>query len=237
MAVGAIGGSGTRVLARIIQSLGYFIGNDLNNSIDNLSFSRTFKNIGILNLPDSEFNQLAEDFSRDMIRFMIAENATRWGWKEPNTHIVIDRLRKVLPGLKYIHVIRNGLDMAHSGNQNQPRFWGSHFLGGPVHSTITPRYSLKYWCAVQKRIIRISENEDISSDILFIRYEDLCKSPQKTIAIICDFIGCAVSTGELVDLSRLVSPPASIGRWRDAGTSIFDQEDVDYVASLGFDVT
>jgi hypothetical protein len=37
-----------------------------------------------------------------------------WGWKEPNTHVVLDRLWAELPRLKYVHVRRHGLDMAFS---------------------------------------------------------------------------------------------------------------------------
>jgi hypothetical protein len=44
-----------------------------------------------------------------------------WGWKEPNSHIILDCLASRLENMKYIHVIRNGLDMAYSSNQNQLR--------------------------------------------------------------------------------------------------------------------
>ncbi|WP_159107377.1 sulfotransferase [Azospirillum sp. B506] len=236
MAVGAIGGSGTRVVASIVQSIGYFIGKELNQSYDNMLFSRIFKRTEILDLPEEKFSRLVEDFSRDMTHHMSVEKAIRWGWKEPNTHIVVDRLRKVLPTLKYIHVIRNGLDMAHSENQNQPRLWGSHVLGGRKQSIITPRYSLKYWCAVHRRVMRISEEKSNHGRFLIIKYEHLCASPQTTIGEICNFLSYDVSRKELEELSLIVSPPASIGRWRKAGTDIFDREDVDYAASLGFEV-
>ena len=39
-----------------------------------------------------------------------AEPRPRWGWKEPNTHIVLPQILKLAPGLKYIHVVRHGLD-------------------------------------------------------------------------------------------------------------------------------
>src|SRR5262249_24496407 len=54
----------------------------------------------------------------------------RWGWKEPNTHVFLDRLQTAFPEMKYIHVMRNGLDMAYSENQNQLKLWGSVFLDG-----------------------------------------------------------------------------------------------------------
>ena len=43
-AIGGLGGSGTRVYADILQQAGIFIGNDLNRELDNLLFTRLFKN-------------------------------------------------------------------------------------------------------------------------------------------------------------------------------------------------
>ena len=42
--IGALGGSGTRVIAQIVNQLGYYIGDDLNKPNDNLVFTRLFKN-------------------------------------------------------------------------------------------------------------------------------------------------------------------------------------------------
>lgn len=81
------------------------------------------------------------------------QQTEKWGWKEPNSHIVLDRLIGNFPNMKYIHVARNGLDMAHSTNQNQLKLWGKYFLNEPFD--ISPQYSLKFWCIVHERVIRI----------------------------------------------------------------------------------
>lgn len=44
VAIGGIGGSGTRVVAQIVSRLGYHIGNHLNKESDNLLFTLLFKN-------------------------------------------------------------------------------------------------------------------------------------------------------------------------------------------------
>jgi hypothetical protein len=41
--IGGVGGSGTRVVAQIVSEMGFYIGNDLNNALDNLSFSFLMK--------------------------------------------------------------------------------------------------------------------------------------------------------------------------------------------------
>ena len=43
IAIGALGGSGTRAFAQILQEAGLFIGDELNESLDNLLFTRLFK--------------------------------------------------------------------------------------------------------------------------------------------------------------------------------------------------
>ena len=44
IAIGALGGSATRVVAQILKDYGIFIGFDLNDAFDNLLFTRLFKN-------------------------------------------------------------------------------------------------------------------------------------------------------------------------------------------------
>ncbi|MFC1601847.1 sulfotransferase, partial [Candidatus Sumerlaeota bacterium] len=189
IAVGGMGGSGTRLIAQILEQLGYFLGGDFNRAQDNLWFTLLFKRSDILTVPDAEFDELVRLFQQrmtspelisqesiDMVK-RLAENrrsqhtaawlrsraesfidtrsasarTKRWGWKEPNTHVVLHRLRQRLPAMRYIHVVRNGLDMAFSKNHNQLKTWGPHFLNGPIK--VKPYYLLKYWCALHLRVI------------------------------------------------------------------------------------
>ena len=41
--IGGVGGSGTRVIAEILRELKFFIGNDLNGPLDNLTYTLLFK--------------------------------------------------------------------------------------------------------------------------------------------------------------------------------------------------
>src|SRR5262245_36162922 len=36
----------------------------------------------------------------------------RWGWKEPNTSVFLPQIADRFPRMKYVHVMRHGLDMA-----------------------------------------------------------------------------------------------------------------------------
>ena len=59
---------------------------------------------------------------------MIPEDAPLWGWKEPTSHIFLSQMQTHFGDrLHYVHVIRNGVYMAHSKNQNQVSRWGQRF--------------------------------------------------------------------------------------------------------------
>lgn len=154
-----------------------------------------------------------------------------WGWKEPNSHIVLDQLMVNFENMKYIHVARNGLDMAYSSNQNQLRLWGAHFLQEPV--TISPYYSLKYWCAVHKRVLSLGQL--MQKNFLFLNYDEFCLNPRKGLLELVDFLELD-STFNMKQLLELVHPPTSVGRFKQAGIEIFSASDVAYVESLGFDI-
>ena len=268
MAIGGVGGSGTRLIARLLMELGFFMGGDLNEVHDNLWFTLLFKRPEILSLPDDEFRELAAIFVARMTgaRDLSAGEAERvrrlaesdmpqyppvglklraesllngppappdgpWGWKEPNTHIVMDRLPALLPGMKYIHVMRNGLDMAHSANQNQLQLWGPHFVGPEVE--VSPYFSLKYWHVVHRRIRDVGAR--LGERFLLLNYDRFCAQPAEGVRGLLGFLETSRSPAEVDELAGLVKHPASIGRFKEHGIDVFDPADVAFVATLGFD--
>jgi len=271
IAIGGIGGSGTRLLARLLMELGYFMGPDLNESLDNLWFTLLFKRPAILEASPDEFSRLARLFVNGMtggtppedgdarfidllahesrpaefpVEWFLARAASlktarmnpspvTWGWKEPNTHIVIPRLRQCLPGLKYVHVMRNGLDMAFSGNQTQLRFWGAWLIGDKIE--LTPRYSLKYWRVVHERILTLGQ--EMEGDLLLLDYDQFCRSPAEGLSHLLAFLGLDISRDRQSKLISHVHPPASLGRFKQHGTQDFDPEDLAFATRMGYDGT
>lgn len=161
-----------------------------------------------------------------------ARQNTRWGWKEPNTHVVLPRLNDVSPEMLYIHVARNGLDMAYSENQSQLRTWGARFLG--VDSIlVTPRLSLKYWVAVHRRVIETGSA--MGSRFLMLNYDRLCADPACELPKLMAFLGIEPSPPQLAGAAELVRPAGGIGRFKAHPENHFDPDDVAFVASMGFD--
>jgi hypothetical protein len=268
IAVGGVGGSGTRVVAAILEEAGVWMGGDLNEAHDNLWFTLLFKHPDILGTSEQHFRQLVSLFRAAMsgddipaasdlalldglvtngrpqhdapwlklraesLRRAIAarHRSPAWGWKEPNTHIVADRLMVHIPAIRYIHVARSGLDMAFSANQNQLNLWGPAVLGGD--HVANPRNSLKFWRWAHTRIFKIGR--EMGDRFLFIRFEDLCRDPARYVPSILAFAGLR-SDQETIDRTiQLVEPPSSIGRYASRPLAQFDPDDVAYVRRLGF---
>lgn len=272
VAIGGVGGSGTRLFAELLQRLGFSIGSDLNPALDNLWFTLLFKRPAMLSAPDHEFewllrlfvarmkgellgeversalrNYLARDTFRgaehtsewrqDRIETFLSEipqtqpRMRRWGWKEPNTHLFASRLLTLLPELRYIHIIRNGLDMAYSSNQNQLRLWGSTLLGRECE--VGPRDSLKYWCEVHRRLLSVQER--FSDRFLMLHYDKFIDDPNQELKRMFRFLGVSDVTSSIPELMRLIRPSIGTGRYNRQGLELFDPCDIEFVRSMGFE--
>ncbi|MEO0370781.1 MAG: sulfotransferase [Pseudomonadota bacterium] len=159
-------------------------------------------------------------------------NVSHWGWKEPNTHIMLDRLAVAFPNMRYVHVVRNGLSMAFSSNQNQPRLWGNALYGLPAGRT-DPRHSLKHWCRANQRALKISKT--MKGRFFLLNFDDLCQCPGPVLEQLVDFLGIEVDAPKMRELEALIRPPESIGRFKTRGAKFFDPEDIEFVAQMGFD--
>ena len=156
----------------------------------------------------------------------------RWGFKEPNSHMIMKRLHKKFRNMKFIMVVRNGLDMAFSTNQNQLKLWGPEILDKKIR--VSPKLSLKYWHLIHKKILE--EGEDMDNHFLMINFDDMCVDPKKWLTIFCHFLG--INDKLIPNLIPFISPPGdSIGRFKQHGLDMFYKEDVEYVRELGFDTS
>lgn len=154
-----------------------------------------------------------------------------WGWKEPNTHIVIDRIFELQPQLRYVHVVRHPLDMAFSVNQYQLENWGPIILNREL--PIQPRYSLAYWCAAHRRtqsFLRRWPERTTTFD-----FDVACADPQTECARMASFLGLELSDGVRSMFSDFVASGRPAGhRFSAADLKQFDPQDLSYVEELGY---
>lgn len=283
LVIGGVGGSGTRLFAEIIRSCGVYIGSDLNQSLDNLTFTFLFKRPGWLFSTIDNVHLLSTGFGvlekcmcktsrltyeehlfslsalfsmffhghnhkKDgrglwaMMRYihlikssgMAMKTASAWGWKEPNSHLLLDRLSTFFPGLKYIHIIRNGLDMAFSENQQQVYTWGNMFnVRFPANHGSLPQAAFRYWVESNKKVLEIGLSLG-PERFMVVNFDKFCLEPAKGIAELLSFMNFKINDQKVLGFAELVKIPASIGRYREKDISWLTVEDIMFLEKLGF---
>jgi hypothetical protein len=163
-------------------------------------------------------------------------NPPLWGWKEPNSHLFIRHLHTHFgERLRYVHVIRNGLDMAQSRNQLQLSRWGSRFGVANSSSGRNPSASLDYWIRANEAAIQ--EGRALRPDRFFLlNYDDLCANPEPEVMRFTEFLG--LRPPESVLRGLLAVPRASAARSRASCDvqKTFGNDRLTRVRALGFPV-
>lgn len=277
LAVGGIGGSGTRAIAATLQALGCDIGFDLNDALDDLTFTSLFKDDSLWPLEQvtptltarleafirarqkmdpAERTAVAEVFRQQL---PMPDESRPWQqpqvlaerlwavttakptaqkllvWKEPNTHIALPALLNAMPKLRFIQVVRHGLDMAWSSNQNQLRLWGSPMLGRPIdpHSA---QDSFDYWCACHQRLLRLQQRWP--DRISWLNLEQLAEHNDSGTAVFAaslegNDLGIATPGIEQA-IADCIRPPTGQGRFREHPALVVTDDQRQLLAHFGY---
>jgi len=274
--VGGIGGSGTRVIAQLLQSLDFDMGSDLNESLDDLGFTALFKRPSLWPLEDhvlqlnealnvylasrghksgswtsqahqnvrvaellksthqsNEWIEAGNLSDREQFLTTSGQPIRRWGWKEPNAHVLLPFLLAALPNMRYIHVTRHGLDMAHSSNQTQLMVWGARLLGRAV-DTRSADDSLAYWCAAHERLLQLCELAD--QQILILSFERLFTDADSTLNNLCNFLGLPNTLATARETLSALDAPQTIGRHRELQRLDVSKANRRLLHRLGYDI-
>lgn len=237
--IGGLGGSGTRIVASILSLNEVFLGNELNNSMDYLIFSRLF--IRPMWLKSSSTIQiekrlelftkytLGEELSQQELKLMIklnisyprfkstekkllhqySENKKRkislWGWKEPNSHIYLNNLLRYYDNLKYIYVVRNGMDMLVSQNKQQLNNWGGYFEIEADNNMSEVHRQGMLWLKANdkvKDLFRTNANDKI----FILDYDLLCTDTEAVLTELFSFLNFSVDKKAIDKSAALISP-------------------------------
>lgn len=277
IAVGGLGGSGTRVIARMLQMLDIYVGGSLNGKLDNLWFTLLFKRpswFRAMPEPHDFFfalsmfrrameNGLAGNLPRDaeerlraikvevvrtgeslglmattLEEFLHSRRYDRrrfrgWGWKEPNTHVFLPQIAAAFPNLKYVHVIRNGLDMAFSSNQQQLANWGALIGRVEVDGVrLSPKMALDFWITANRRATDIGNV--LGPDMFhLLNYDRLCAHPEEEIRSLLRFLRLDGQGADPAPLKQIIAP-VSVGRFRNHPDHGFTPGQLEAVRELGF---
>lgn len=227
LVIGGTGGSGTRVVARIVRLGGRYMGVERNETEDCPSFARFDWRWGLRYLTDGPGPEMEGAFDAAVAEHLAGRpGEAPWGWKHPQSYLLLPFIHRRFPELRFIHVVRDGRDVALSENQLQLGRYGSLLDGGAERP---PVRSAAWWAWAN---LRAREAGGALGDrYLLVRFEDLCADPVAWSRRILELSGGA---GE--DLAAEVEPPASLGRWRECDAALMSEiEDACGEALRGFE--
>ncbi|GAB4181786.1 MAG: sulfotransferase [Thalassobaculales bacterium] len=223
--VGATGGSGTRALHAVLSAGGVHMGANLNHAGDAMDFEpfldahvnavlRRTRSLDYVpaQLPAGERAAMLAELAGAIAAYRAGVPAgARWGWKNPRSMYVLPLIHAICPGLRFVHVLRDGRDMALSDNQNQRN---KHFaaLFGREAEAADAAESIRLWQRANRDVARWGERV-LGERYVRVRLEDLCADPAGEVAALFDRLGldrrlAGAAAGHL-------AAPASLGRWRD----------------------
>lgn len=236
LVIGGVGGSGTRIVTELIKRMGYYMGKELNSSNDNMVLAEMFPlmrdRILTRSFDTHEFILNTVTRFAELMRNDMADTGyEKWGWKIPADYMIIEYIYKYFSNMRYIHVIRNGLDMAFSANQNQAQRWGRYFDVN-CNAMPLPKASILFWARANNYAIKTA-TKCLGDRFLLLNFDRLCQDPYESIKKIAEFLRVEVNAD---NLGQIISHPSSIGRHKVSDCSIFDESDYEVVRLLGFDV-
>lgn len=219
--IGGSPGSGTRVVARIVERAKVFLGTHRTGAEDAIEFwelyDRWVNRYALRDLAPL-CREEAELMKRDLFRCierhrrLISAPELRWGWKNPRSMLLLPFLNEQLPEMRFIHLIRDGRDMAFSENRYDVQRHGPAILRDRLTNAPQEVKAAAVWARTNTTAFEFA-SRFMSLRYLLVTYETLCREPIKTVERILSFIG-----GEAVDAaetaSQLIHPQPTLGRWR-----------------------
>jgi hypothetical protein len=235
LVIGGLGGSGTRVFTRVVQLGGTFMGTGLPESEDVVAledfadrWTVPYAKARVTGHALPEIELMSQEFQDCMRRHRepIAETNRRWGWKKPQNIHLLPFLIDHFPRLQFVHVVRDGRDLAFGG-RSRPDITSAYVDPGMKNEPESIRM-LAFWAAANRLAMEVAE-ERLEGRYLVLRFEDLCHQPEPTVERLLEFSGADPSDRDLVErAAQEVELSESLGRWREA-----DTVDVDRAVAAG----
>lgn len=221
--IGGSGGSGTRVIARVLAQGGMFLGEDLNAAHDaqpmDAYLSRCIQ--FVMHHPTSNPAQtsdfesfrplLEESLQSHLAPVLASPKPPAWGWKAPRSAFLLPILAKHFSTLRFIHVVRDGRDMAFTQNLNQLQQLQGGLLPPPASQWAEPKRLATLWQRINLDTAHYAEDH-LPNRYLCIRLEDLCETPLEEIQRLFAFCHLQGATEQKV--IEEIQTPTSLGRWK-----------------------
>ena len=163
-----------------------------------------------------------------------ADPRASWGFKEPNSHIFLPLLAEQFDGLRFVHVIRHGLDMAFSRNRQQLMNWGPLLgVNAPDDPEGFPEALLRYWLVANHRAIELGTSL-LGECFMLLNFDHLCQEPHRVIGDLAAFLTVDLSPSAHRHLATLPKLPQDSGRYKKQDLDLFSLSQRTAVRQLGF---
>jgi len=218
------GGSGTRLLSQLAADAGIFIGNQVNQSGDSvewvdLIYRMVVEHGGQHGLPSGAHY-------RDELRARAAQilgDAPRsrsavWGLKLPETMLVLPLLIDAFPHAKVVHLTRHPVSASLRRTHMTSRldnvvgtvalpaaYRYAHRDVGQITTDAPYLHNAYAWHFQVTRVVHYARDVLATAQYLAIKYEDVCAQPERMLAILRAYLGCAderTATSIQVDRAR-----------------------------------
>jgi len=221
--------SGSRLLARVLMDAGVYMGANLSDSLDCLEMlplvehavlaSRTGVPAGP-ELDDPQSRRLAErHFDKHLAHI---GGSKRWGWKLCETLLVVPLILRYFPQAVFVHLIRDGRDVALSPFVSpKATFWRKVYFGSQdiqswngypmtqrayrAHAMLFNAHRWRYHVDLARGF-----SEALGEQYIEVRYEDLVLDHEATV----DKLFAGLSLPRAPVAGALGLSASSIGKWR-----------------------
>jgi sulfotransferase family protein len=235
LVIAGVGGSGTRVFDAIARAAGRQMGDRVNESSDALELMDwadrwlgPYHAVRVAGEQPADVQRMRDELEQSVARHR-AGAIGPWGWKQPRSIHFLPFLHEAYPDLRFLHVIRDGRDVAF-GRQAPTVLEnaGDAVLGPAWRSRPLPVALIELWSVANELAADYGEGA-MGAGYLRVRFEDLCTDAGAVASRVGDFAGAGPHAIGMIDrVARRVQWPRSIGAWRRA-----DPEQRDAVQRAG----
>lgn len=207
------GGSGTRLLSQIAQDCGVFVGvpGNVNECHDSLDWVELIYRM-VWDTRDDPALPAGDRYRSDIVknaRHVLSVNpvpfGAMWGWKLPETMLVLPLMLDAFPGAKVIHMVRHPVSASirrlhvtadPTNSLGEASLYGAYQYGDrdPAQASLDEewRRSAYTWLHQVTRVARHGRTSLGSSRYLEIHYEDVCERPEEAVRNVAAFLGVPV---------------------------------------------
>lgn len=203
--------SGSRLLARLVEEAGVFMGAHQNESKDSLDILELVRLLVLAYYPDYSAlwdGRAADDLEVPRVARDVMERHLQgcrpgraWGWKLSETAFALPVVDFLFPQARYIHLIRDGRDVAFSDhrapdeafwrkvyfNTDRIRSWQRLSLTWKGYRRRSHIYNALHWA--NSVLVGRTYGMMLRERYLEVRYEDLCLDFERTAGRVLDFVG------------------------------------------------